>query len=201
VLLYLQAHRAFRALFGSVAVTLAAWWFSGTFLPLPQLLQGRASPVAAELLFTTLFAPLTAYAFGGVVLRLEQLSRRRLWRQDLALAGIILLPVAVAAVTAVGIGAPGLAATMVRNAAVFVGIALLMLTFVGESAAVGVPIAYFLLMSTVGARADGSAHWWAGFRAEAEPLSISIGITLFILGITLFPGHARNRVAKRGVTG
>lgn len=55
-------------------------------------------------------------------------------------------------------GDDGFAAVAARNAAIYAGASLMLLTWLGQSAAVTGPILYFFVVSLLGARPDGSAQ-------------------------------------------
>lgn len=191
--LFLKAHRAPRALLAAAVLSGLAWLFTGTVLELPQLLAGRMQPVAVALLLGAAIAPVVAYAFGGEGLRLESTARRSLWGQDLALAGLVALPVLVGTVLSAATAGPPSAVVFARDAAAFGGLALIALTLLGESAAVTVPLGYFLLTVTLGGQPDGGSHWWAAIRG---PASATTGLTagfLLVAGIVLFSACARRR--------
>ena len=194
---FLRAHHAGALAGGTTAVPLAAWWLAGTVLPVPQLLQGRTTPIALEMFLPVLFAPLCAYAFGGVALRFEHGSRRSLLVPDLLLFGVAFGPVVVVAGAAAATGDGEFAAIVVRNVAVCAGASLALLTLSGQSAAVTVPILYFLVVSLLGGRPDGSAEWWAVLRAAATPETLAAGVLVLLAGCGAFRLRARPVAAVR----
>lgn len=195
--LFLRAHHAGALTVGASALILASWWLAGTVLPVPQLLQGRTTPIALEMVLPILLAPLCAYAFGGVALRLEHGSRRSLLLPDLLLFTLACAPVALVAVIATASGDGAFAAIVVRNAAVCAGASLFLLTLFGQTAAVTVPIMYFFVVSLLGGRPDGSAEWWALLRASATPETLIAGLLILIAGITAFRLRARPAAVVR----
>ena len=195
--LFLRAHHASALAGSAAALLLASWWLAGTVLPVPQLLQGRTTPIALEMLLPILFAPLCAYAFGGVTLRFEHGSRRSLLLPDLLLFALACAPVVVVAGLATATGDGAFAAIAVRNAAVSAGASLILLTFSGQTAAVTVPILYFFVVSLLGGRPDGSAEWWAVLRASATGETLLAGLLLLAAGMAVFRLRARPAAAVR----
>lgn len=196
---FLRAHHAGSLLVGSILLMIVAWGWRGTTLPVPQLLEGRTAPVAIEMLLGALYAPLVAHSFGGVALRMEHCSRRRLLGPDLLLVGLALVPVVVVCVIATALGDGVLGASLARNAMFFVGAALLVLSTFGQSAAVAVPIAYFFVVSLLGGRPGGSAEWWAVVRGPANSASVIAAVCLVIAASTIFHLRARQAAALRPV--
>jgi hypothetical protein len=195
---FLRAHRVPQAFMCSAVVALLAWGLAGNVLPLPQLMQGRARPVELELLLATASAPIAAYMFGGVTLRLELLSRRTLWAPDLVLGVGALAPACLVAILATLGGETAFALALVRNTAMFVGIALALLALAGESAAIIVPVSYFLLVGTFGVTATGSPYWWAALRGPADPKSTAAALGVTVVGLLVFHIRGRHRSVVGG---
>jgi hypothetical protein len=195
--LYLRAHHAGVLTGGASALLLGCWWLAGTVLPMPQLLQGRTTPIALEMFLPVLFAPLCAYAFGGVTLRVEHGSHRSLLFPDLLLFLLTCAPVVLVAglAASTGDGAHGVVAA--RNAAVCAGASLVLLTVFGQTTAVTVPILYFFVVSLLGGRPDGSAAWWAVLRAPASAETLTAGLLVLVVGMTVFHLQARPTAARR----
>ncbi|MGI5186383.1 hypothetical protein ACQEVZ_60130 [Dactylosporangium sp. CA-152071] len=195
--LFLRAHHALRvAALGSVLVA-TAWWLAGTSLPVPQLLQGRATPIAVTALLTALYAPLTAYSFGGLTLRFEHGARRGLLAADLCQLVVVCAPVTVVALLAGLTGDGQFAADLTRNVAAFTGVALLLLTIVGEATAVALPVLYFFVTSMLGTHPDGSAQWWAVPRAPATAATLSMAVATLAVGTAVYHRTARATAAAR----
>ncbi|GIF10073.1 hypothetical protein [Actinoplanes teichomyceticus] len=195
--LFLRGHHAATLAGAASALLLVAWWLAGTVLPVPQLLQGRNSPIALEMALPVLFAPLFAYGFGGVVLRVEHGSRRSLLVPDLVLFLLACAPIAIVAGLAALTGDGDFAAVVARNAAVCAGASLLLLTWFGQSAAVTGPILYFFVVSLVGGNPDGSAQWWALLRAPGTPQTAAAGLVLLAAGLVAYHRRARAAAAMR----
>lgn len=198
--LFLRAHRVGQGVVVATLIAGAAWWLAGGTLPLPQLLTGRARPVQVELLITVLQVPLVPAVFAGrdagPVLIVESRARRTLWSHDLLLAATTLAPGAVVAAIAAILGDTEIAAVLLRNTTFFTGMTLILLTWLGHRAALLVPIVYFLLIGTLGAASDGTAHWWAALRDPATPGMITTAGALAATGIVLFHFKARARAAR-----
>lgn len=195
--LFLHGHHA--AILAGVASTLlvGCWWLAGTTLPVPQLLQGRNTPIAVEMALPVLFAPLFAYGFGGALLRFEHNNRRSLLVPDLVLFLLACAPIVIVAGLATLTGDGDFAAVSARNSAICAGMSLLLLTWFGQSAAVTAPILYFFVVSTLGAQPDGSAQWWAVLRASATPWTVTAGFALLTAGIVVYHRRARPAAALR----
>lgn len=193
---YAKAHRAILAVIASSALGGLAWWLSGTVLPMPQLLQGRATPVETQLLLATIVAPITVAMFNQSVLSFEQLSERRLWRYDLLLIAALIAPICLISLTVLLRGEPELAAALLRNTVVFAGLALFCLGWLGEVAALAVPISYFLIIGMLGVRPDGSSHLWAFPRGPVGLYDLIAAIVILAVGLTVF--WLRQRQAPAG---
>lgn len=199
--LFLRAHRVGLGVVISTLIAAAAWQLAGGTLPLPQLLSGRIRPVHVELLVTVLQAPMVLAVFAGrdsgPVLVVEAQARRTLWPHDLLLAAATLAPTAVVAVVAAATGDTQVAAVLLRNAAFFTGMTLVLLAWPGHRAALLVPVIYFLLVGTIGAADDGTAHWWAALRDPATPATVAAACVLAVAGVVLFHREARARAARQ----
>ena len=195
--LFLRAHHASAVIAAGVGLMIAAWWLAGSTLPVPQLMQGRAAPVAVEMLLTVLYAPLIAYSFGGVALRVEHGTRRSLLGPDLCLIAVVGAPVVAVVLLAAANGDGGFGATVGRDAMAFIGGALLLLTAFGESTAVAGPVLYFFVVSLLGSQPDGSAQWWAVLRAPATPATVAAAFVVLAAGVAVFHLRARQTAGER----
>lgn len=189
---YLKAHNAVRGATISCILVLLAWWLAGSALPMPQLLQGRASPVETQLLLTVLLAPVTVYMFGRTVLNFEKLFERRLWAYDLLLAVILLAPACIVALIVLWSDDAAFSAGLFRNAALFVGLAFLCLGWFGETVTLTLPVGYFLLIGTIGTGPDGTPHLWAFPRAPADQYSLALAVIILVLGFVFFCRKGRD---------
>jgi hypothetical protein len=195
--LFLRAHRAVPVFAAGAGLMVVAWWLAGSTLPVPQLMQGRAAPVAVEMLLTVLYAPLIAYGFGGVALRVEHGNRRSLLGPDLCLTALAGAPVLAVVLLAAATGDAGFGANLGRDAMAFIGGALVLLTVFGESAAVAVPVLYFFVASLLGSQPDGSAQWWAVLRAPATPATVVLAFVLLAAGVLAYHLRARPAAGQR----
>lgn len=197
---YARAHRLSQVTALAVLITLVGWWWSGTDVPLPQLVSGLADPVELQLFVTVALAPLTVWAFDEDVLRLEASSRRVPWVLDLLVVGALLGPACLIAAAVAVTGSGGHTGELVRNAAVFAGLALLCLGAAGRTVALVVPVAFFLVMACAGSRRDGSHPPWA-FPADDASLGTSIaGWVLLACGFGVFAIRRRQVHGDAGPT-
>lgn len=188
---YLKAHRLLPAAGLATLVTLVGWWLAGTAVPLPQLVSGLASPVELQLFATVVMAPLTVWTFDEEVLRLEASSRRRLWVLDLAVLAALVGPSCLLAAAATAAGEGAHTVELARNTVLFVGLAFLCHAAAGQTAALVIPVAYFLAMGTAGSRRDGTHQPWAFPADGADPRTVGLSLTLFALGFLAFAVRRR----------
>lgn len=199
--LFLKAHRGPHIAAGVLVLTLASCWLAGRSLPLPQLLEGRAEPVAVQLLLSTGVAPLVVYGFAGPTLQLESLARRRLLGPDAALAALVVVPLATVTAGAAALGDSRTALTSLRDIAAFTGLSLVILVGGGATAAATAPVAYFLVMATLGGGSGSGAQWWAPFREPVNGGSLVTAVVLLAAGLTAFHAKARRRTTTRPAPG
>jgi hypothetical protein len=195
--LFLRGHHAATLAGVASLLLLGCWLLAGTTLPVPQLLQGRNTPIAIEMALPVLFAPLFAYGFGGVALRFEHGRRRSLLVPDLVLFLLACGPIVIVPGLAALTGDGEFAAVCARNSALCAGMSLLLLTWFGQSAAATAPVLYFFVVSMLGARPGGAAQWWALLRAPAAPLPAAAGFALLMAGIVVYHRNARPAAAMR----
>lgn len=195
--LYFRAHRAGLALILSCAVASLTWGLAGHPPALPPFFEGRAGSLDAGVLVASSWGVLVATTFGGPALRFEYGSRRSVLAYDLGLGAAIGLPVLAIAGLAAGLGDPTFALLLIRNAAAIVGVALVLLTYLGPTAASVVPIGYGLAAGLLGAEPDGSTPGWAFLRGETTAVSTVVGLGVFLVGLLTFHGAARIRAARR----
>ena len=197
VRLTLKAHHAPAAAGLSAAICALTLLLNGHTIMLPQLLAGLTRPINIGLLFAVGFAPTTAYLFGGDPLLLEAQARRPLLSLDLTLGAVITAPILLAACAALTTRDTSTALGLARNGCAFIATTLLLLTLTRPSIAATVPVLYFLAISTVGLKSDGSSHTWAWLRAQPSPASCVASIALLALAITAFHRLARRQAAAR----
>jgi hypothetical protein len=190
---YLRAHRLAPVAGMATIIALVGWWWSGTTVPVPQIIGGLTSPVQLQLFVTVLMAPVTVWAFGEEVLHLEAASRRPLWLLDLAALVALLGPFCLAAVISVLADDSAHTAELVRNAALFVGLAFLARAVAGQGAALVVPIAYFLAVGTMGKQRGGSVHGWAFPADDANRDSVVAALVVLAVGVVYFAVRTRSR--------
>ena len=195
---YARAHNAIQGVVISCALALLTWWLAGTVIPMPQLLQGRANPVETQLLLAVMLAPVTVYMFSRTALSFEQLSKRRLWAYDLALATMLLAPVCILALSVFLFSETAFSGGLLRNTALFVGLAFLCLGWLGEIAALTLPIGYFLIIGTIGTGADGTPHIWAFPRGPVGLYDLAISLIILAVGVGLFCLRRRSWALQGG---
>jgi hypothetical protein len=197
VRLALKAHHAPAAAGLSLAICALTVLLNGHTIMLPQLLAGLTRPVNIGLLFAVGFAPTSAYLFGGDSMLLEAQARRSLIPVDLALGAVITAPILLAACMALTTRDTSTALGVARDGCAFIAATLFLLTLARPSIAATVPVLYFLAISTVGLKSDGSAHIWAWLRAQPSPASCAVSIALLALAVTAFHFLARRQAAAR----
>lgn len=166
---------------------------AGDTIALPQLLSARAANVDIVLLLSAAYAPLTARCFGGDALRMEATARRSLVGADAVLLIALLAPVAIIAAIGAATNDANFGLDVVRNFAIFVAAALLLLTFAGPVTASTMPVVYLLVISLAGVNADGSSPWWALLRQPATALMAALGVCVVAGALAAFHRWARHR--------
>ena len=192
---YVKAHNLLPAAGVSTAISLVGWWWGGTSVPLPQIALGLTEPVVLQLFVTVLMGPLTVWTFGQTAVLFEQSASRRLLPFDLLAVAALLGPVCLTMAGMYLTGDGQHATEPLRNAALFVGLAFLCLTAFGESAALVIPIGYFMIVATFGGRSNGTTYPWAYVRDEATPEHLVASILVLALGFGFF--EARKRRTRR----
>lgn len=191
--LMIRAHNGSRGMLLSAITSLTILFMAGRVVALPQLLQGAIQPVNVGLILALALAPITAYVFGGELLRLESLARRSLLAADALLVGLMLLPVLVAGSIAAISGDPASGYGLMRNCSAFMALALGLLTVTTPSTAAGAPVAYFLVIATAGYRPEDQVPWWAWLRAPATPTDTALALGVLVVAAVAFHHWARRR--------
>ena len=194
--LALRAHRGLRVLIGSVLLAGVVALAAGSLVELPQLLQGISRPLDVALIVSTAFAPLTGYMFDDASLAAESRANRRLVAVDVVLVGTTVAPSAVIAGAAALTGHPEVAVRLVRDVGFMVGLTLAVLGVARARTASTVPVVYFLAVTFVGLRADGTPYWWAWPRADPTLVTVVPSVVLLAVGFVLLRWRARRRAAS-----
>lgn len=192
MILFLRAHRGRRAFLLSALASTCAVALTGRVVALPQLLQGFTQPVNVGLILALAMAPITAGAFSGQALNLERAAHRRLLTADLLLTGVVLGPVLLLGGAALALGeSSGLG--VLRDFAAFAALSLGLLPVARPPAAATVPVAYFLLIATLGLGSNGHPPWWAWLRRPATSTDLLLSLALLLSALTAFHLLGRKR--------
>ncbi|MCL9793834.1 hypothetical protein [Frankia sp. AgKG'84/4] len=183
---YTRAHRFLPSAGCAAIASFLGWWWAGGTVPLPEIVSGLTKPVQLQLIIMVALAPATVWMFSSITSDFERVARRSLLPFD-ALALLTLLgPVVVSVGTMYLAGDGRHAPALLRDALCFVGLALLCLGLADETAALTVPVAYFMAVATFGGAAQGQSHVWAYVRADFRPGHLVLSAAILLAGAASF---------------